>query len=163
MDSFALALSYGLLNIDKKSIVITAITVGLFHFIMPLFGSLAGNILFNHIIIKPKYVIFTVFLLLSIDMLLNFFDKRVKLRKLNLFGVVLFAISVSLDSFSVGLGLNYLYDNLILCFTTFCIVSALITIIGFFLGKKVSKKLGKYAFILGSITLFIYSIWVLTN
>lgn len=163
MDAFALSISYGILNLSKKTIVITSLIVGLFHFFMPFLGSICGDFLFKYIIIKPKYVIFVVFLLLSIDMFLNFFETKPKLRNLNIFGIILFALSVSLDSFSVGLGLNYLYDNLLFSLACFCVISGITTLIGFIFGKYMSKSVGKYSFLIGSISLFIYSIWVLTN
>lgn len=163
MDAFALALSYGIKDIKLKNVIITAITVGIFHFFMPLLGNYVGLSLFEYTIIKPKYVLFFVFLILSIDMFTHFFEKEPKIRSLNLIGTILFAISVSFDSFSVGIGINFIYDNIILIVSSFCIISALFTLIGFWLGKKLSHGVGKYSFLIGSITLFIYSLWILTN
>lgn len=163
MDAFSLALSYGIKNISKKNVIITAITVGLFHFFMPLLGNMVGISLFENTFIKPKYVLFIVFLLLSVDMLLNFFEENAKIRDLNVFGTLFFAISVSLDSFSVGIGINYLYDNILFVVSSFCMISALFTFLGFYLGRKINNKIGKYSFLLGSITLFIYSLLVLTK
>lgn len=163
MDAFALAFSYGIKNISIKNIIITALTVGIFHFFMPLFGNMIGTSLFSYTIIKPKIVLFIVFLLLSIDMFTHFFEEKPKVRNLNLIGTIFFATSVSFDSFSVGLGLSYIYNNVLICLITFCLISSIFTCIGFFLGKKVSEKIGKYSFLIGSITLFLYSIWVLTK
>lgn len=162
MDAFTLALSYGIKNVNKKNVLITAGTVGLFHFFMPLLGNLVGVPLFEYTIIKPKIVLFLVFLVLSIDMFIHFFEETPKIRPLNLIGTLFFAFSVSFDSFSVGLGLSYLYNNVILSVGCFCLLSCSFTILGFFPGKKLSKKIGKYAFLIGSLGLFIYSLWMLT-
>ena len=131
MDAFALALSYGIKDIKLKNVTITAITVGIFHFFMPLIGNYVGISLFEYTIIKPKYVLFFVFLLLSIDMFTHFFEEEPKIRALNVIGTILFAISVSFGSFSVGIGINYIYDNIILIVSSFCIISALFTLVGF--------------------------------
>lgn len=163
MDAFALALSYGIKNIKLKNIIITAITVGLFHFFMPLIGNYVGISLFEYTLIKPKYVLFAVFLLLAIDMFAHFFEEEPKIRPLNIIGTILFAISVSFDSFSVGIGINYIYDNILLIVSSFCIISCYFTMLGFWLGRKLSRSIGKYAFLLGGFTLFIYSLAVLTN
>jgi len=163
MDAFALSLSYGIKDIRIRNVVITAITVGLFHFFMPLLGNYVGVSLFEYTIVKPKYVLFFVFLILSIDMFIHFFEKEPKIRPLNLIGTILFAISVSFDSFSVGIGINFIYNNIILVVSSFCIISCLFTLLGFWLGKKLSHGIGKYSFLIGSITLFIYSLWILTN
>ena len=158
MDAFALSFAYGILNIRKKLALITSIIVGIFHFIMPLLGNLFGNYIFENVSISPKYVMFIVFFILSINMFLSFFEKDKRLINLNVIGVILFAFSVSLDSFSVGLGLSYLSDNIILSSLIFCIISATITNLGFVLGKKISDKYGKYPSFIGAIILFLYSI-----
>lgn len=163
MDAFALALSYGIKNIKLKNVIITAITVGLFHFFMPLLGNYVGVSLFEYTIIKPKYVLFAVFLILSIDMFTHFFEENPKIRPLNIIGTLIFAISVSFDSFSVGIGINYIYDNIIMTVLSFCIISGIFTVLGFWLGKKINKRIGKYSFLLGSLTLFLYSLVVLTK
>ena len=64
MDAFALSLSYGIKQVPIKKIIITALTVGIFHFFMPLLGSIIGTTLFSYTIIKPRIVLFLVFLLL---------------------------------------------------------------------------------------------------
>lgn len=163
MDAFALALSYGINRLNIKSVILTAITVGLFHFFMPLIGNVIGISLFEYTIIKPRFVMFLVFLLLSLDMFIHFFEEKPKLRRLNVIGILLFALSVSFDSLSVGLGIRYIYDNLLIVLISFCLISAFFTLLGFWLGKKLSQKIGQYSFLVGSITLFLYSIWILTK
>ena len=96
-------------------------------------------------------------------MFMHFLEEKPKLRVLNIIGIILFSFSVSFDSFSVGLGINYLYDNIILCVLTFSVISLLFTLLGFILGKVISRKIGKYSFIMGATTLFMYSLWVLTK
>lgn len=163
MDAFALAISYGINNLKLKNILITAVTVGIFHFFMPLIGNFIGVPLFEYTFIKPKYVLFVVFLILSVDMFIHFFEEKPKIRDLNIIGTLLFAISVSFDSFSVGIGINYMYDNIFLVVSLFCLISFLFTLFGFCLGKKVNEKIGKFSFILGGLTLFIYSLIMLTK
>lgn len=163
MDAFALAIAYGIEKVKLKNIIITAIIVGLFHFFMPLIGNYLGISLFEYTIIKPRYVLFLVFLILSIDMFMHFFEEKPKIRPLNMIGTLLFALSVSFDSFSVGIGINYIYDNILIITSCFCIISFSFTLIGFYLGKKLSNSIGKYSFLIGSLTLFLYSLMVLTN
>ena len=45
MDAFSLSLAYGTLNLKKKEIHRLALMVGIFHFVMPLFGHLFGDFL----------------------------------------------------------------------------------------------------------------------
>ena len=123
MDAFSLAFSYGINKLSKKSVIITAMTVGLFHFFMPLIGNFIGISIFDYTIIKPRYVMFFIFLLLSIDMFTHFFEEKPKIRTLNLIGTLIFSFSVSFDSLSVGIGLSYLCNNLVLALSTFCIIT----------------------------------------
>ncbi len=162
MDAFTLAFSYGIKKVSKKTIIITSFITGLFHFIMPVIGNIVGIPLFEYTFIKPKYILFCIFLLISIDMFINYFNEEVKLRKLNIIGIVLFAFSVSFDSFSVGFGLSFFYSDVILSAIIFCFVSMFFTFLGFILGKVLSKKIGKLAFLFGSLVLFGYSIILLT-
>lgn len=162
MDAFTLAFSYGIKKVDNKSLIITSIVTGIFHFIMPLMGNIIGIPLFEYTLIKPRYILFLVFLIISIDMFINFFNENPKLRNLNIAGIILFAFSVSFDSFSVGLGINYICSNVVLSVSIFCFVSMLFTFLGFMLGKFLSQKIGKYAFLFGSLVLFIYSLVLLT-
>ena len=158
MDAFTLAFSYGIKKVDNKSLIITSIVTGIFHFIMPLMGNIIGIPLFEYTLIKPRYILFLVFLIISIDMFINFFNEKPKLRKLNIAGIILFAFSVSFDSFSVGLGINYICSNVVLSVSIFCFVSMLFTFLGFILGRVLSQRIGKYAFLFGSLVLFIYSL-----
>ena len=144
MDTFAISLAYGIYKIPIKKVVLTSITVGIFHFFMPILGNIIGNKLFLYTIIKPKYIVFLIFLVLSIDMIIHFFEKTPKIRKLTIFGVLFFAFSVSFDSFSVGLGLNYIYDGILVSVTCFCLISMLFTLFGFILGKNIQKSTKKY-------------------
>ena len=43
MDAFSLSLLYGSKSIDNKKVITLAVTVGVFHFIMPLLGHFLGN------------------------------------------------------------------------------------------------------------------------
>lgn len=162
MDAFTLSFSYGINKLSKKTIVITSILTGIFHFIMPILGNILGITLFEYTIIKPKYILFTIFLIISLDMLINFFNDDIKLRVLNIIGIIIFAFSVSFDSFSVGFGLNYFYNNILLSSLIFSLISTFFTFFGFILGKFISEKIGRFAFLLGSFILFVYSLILLT-
>ena len=69
--------------------------------------------------------------------------------------LILFGLAVSIDSFSVGIGLNTITNNYILSSTIFSISAFLFTYLGLILGKKVSEMIGKVATVVGGITLVI--------
>ena len=103
MDAFSIALSIGTNNLSKKSICLTITLVGLMHFIMPQLGLMLGNQVYNFININPKFIISVILYYLIIVM---YFDKSSKNVNIESFiNIFLFAFSVSIDSFSVGIGL----------------------------------------------------------
>lgn len=146
-DAFSLALAYGLINIRKKQIYISLL-VGLFHFIMPLTGVFLGDFLLNKISINPKYIISGIFIFLILQMIKSFSEEKEKFD-LNLYNILLFAFFVSIDSFSVGLGLNYITQAPVKACIIFSLFSMTLTYLGFSIGKFISAKIGEISKIVG--------------
>lgn len=72
--------------------------------------------------------------------------------------MILFGLAVSIDSFSVGIGINNISNNFILCSSLFSITSFLFTYLGLLLGNKLSELIGKLATLLGGITLIVLGV-----
>ena len=71
MDAFSLALIYGTLNMRSKINNIMSITVGIFHFFMPILGYTIGQIILNIIRINPNILVGIIFIILAIEMLIS--------------------------------------------------------------------------------------------
>ena len=99
-----------------------------------------------------------VFLILGIEMIMSFKDEEAKNELGGILEIVLFAIAVSIDSFSVGIALALEGENLIISGIVFSQVSALFTFLGLLLGKFLSKKTGKISKTIGIVILFILAI-----
>lgn len=138
MDTFSLSLSIGTTSPTKQQIIKTSILVGVFHFIMPLLGSAIGSV-FSNTIIKTNYITFTIFIFLAVQMFLNR-NSEEKTDILTIFSIILFAISVSLDSFSVGIAFGITKESTIISGIIFSFVSATFTYLGLKLGKKLTEK-----------------------
>ena len=80
-----------------------------------------------------------------------------------IFSMIVFAFTVSIDSFSIGLALSIVENNLNAAFLIFSITSAIFTLLGLLLGKYLSKKLGKKATYFGIIILVLLAIKYLIN
>lgn len=139
MDTFSLSLSIGTTSPSKKQIIKTSLVVGAFHFIMPLLGSIIGNLVSANFYQKTNYITFTIFLLLAIQMYINKNEEEPK-EFLNIFSILLFALSVSMDSFSVGIAFGITKESIIMSGLTFSVVSAFFTYLGLKLGKSLSQK-----------------------
>lgn len=155
IDTFSLSTVLGIYNPSIKKSVYTSITVGIFHFIMPLIGVLLSNIILEIININSNILLGIILLFLSLQMLIEYIKPTKKEISLTKFGIFLFAFGVSLDSLSVGLGLKAITNNLLLASTIFSICSFSFTFIGLIIGKYINKLFKKYSYLIGTILLFI--------
>ena len=156
IDAFTLSLTYGLLNINKKYIIKTSILVGLFHFIMNYLGSIASKLISKKININNKIILLIVLSLILIELIKSIKDKN---KKQSLIMPIVFAFLVSVDSFSVGLGISYITKHILLPPTIFMIMSTIFTCAGFTIGKYISKvitKKIKYAISILLFTIILY-------
>jgi len=155
MDAFSLSLAYGTLGLSKKETIELSSIVGIYHFFMPIIGMFLGKFILNFIKVKPDIVVFIVLLFIGIQMIIESFKKEEKLNSMSKIELLLFGFAVSIDSFSVGIGLNTITNNYILSSVIFSISAFVFTYLGLFLGKKVSEMIGKVATILGGFALII--------
>ncbi len=154
MDAFSLALAYGTLNLNKKDIYKLSLVVGIYHFIMPLLGLFLGNIILKYVS-NPDIIVFLILFIIGIEMVYETFkDEDIK-NIVNIKQILLFGFAVSIDSFSVGIGLNVISNNYLYCSTIFSIFSLSFTYFGLVLGKKINNIIGKTSTIMGGLILII--------
>lgn len=155
IDAFSISTVLGMYNLNIKKTFISSLTVGIFHFIMPLIGVIVSFQITKILSIETDLILGIILLLISLQMFIEYIKPSNKEISLNKFGIILFALGVSLDSFSVGIGLNAITDNLLLSSSVFSIVSFSFTFLGFTIGKYINKVLKKYSYLLGTLLLFI--------
>ena len=154
MDAFFLSLAYGSLNLKKRTMYMLSIIVGLYHFFMPILGIMFGEFLQ----IESNYIVSIIFFIIGVNMILEI-RKEKELKPLSLIYMLLFGLGVSIDSFTIGVGISKLLKFTILCPIIFSIVSALFTYIGLFLGKKINEIIGDIAILFGGLTLIILGVY----
>lgn len=158
MDAFSLSLAYGTISLSKNDIKLLSVIVGIYHFFMPILGMLIGNFILNVLKINDNILVFVIFLFIGISMLIESFKKGEKVKKLKITEMILFGLAVSIDSFSIGIGLNAISNNFLICSIIFSITSFVFTYIGLVLGNKLNQLIGKVATFIGGITLIILGI-----
>ncbi len=163
MDTFSISLSIGTFEISKKKILIFSILVGIFHFFMPILGNALGYKIVRFLNINVNFLLGFILLFIGIEMIIDLFKNENKEFNLNFLNMILISISVSLDSFSTGIGLSAVTDNFILSGLIFSFIAFLFTLMGLIIGKYSSKKLGIYAKILGIILLFTIGFFHILN
>ena len=155
MDTFSLSLSVGMFNTPNKKALELSIIVGLFHFIMPFLGMLLGEKIVQIFELKSDILLGFVLILIAIEMIIDLIRHEENKFNLTFLGMILFAVGVSIDSFSLGIGLKAIVTNKILAMSIFSCCSFLFTFLGVIVGRYASKILGVYANIIGIIILFI--------
>lgn len=157
MDTFSICLSIGTFNISKQKIIFLSLLVGIMHFFMPLFGNILGNKIITFLNINCDFLLGVILLFIGIEMTIDLIKKEDKYFNLNLLNMFLVSISVSLDSFSTGLGLQAITSDIILAGVIFSLCAGSFTFMGLIIGKYSTEKLGIYGNIFGIILLFILS------
>lgn len=150
MDAFSVGLGMGMYNLRLRQIFKIGITIGLFHVWMPLVGMLAGKFLSEKFGAFATIIGGLLLVILGIQMIWASLKKgEEKVITPIGFGLILFALSVSLDSFSVGLTLGIYGAKTIMVILCFGIVATVQTWAGLLLGRKVQGWLGPYSEALG--------------
>lgn len=158
MDAFSLSLAYGTNLLVNKEIKILTLIVGLYHFIMPILGMLVGNFIIQTIHIDGKIITLIIFTFIGINMIIETYSKNEKVKIMKLGEMFLFGFAVSIDSFSIGIGIKSISNNFLLCSALFSLTSALFTYVGLKLGNRLNLLLGKIATLLGGIMLIVLGI-----
>lgn len=153
MDTFSMSLSLATIGSNSKTLKILPILVGIFHFFMPLFGNFIGSYLISLLSLTSNKLLGIILLILGLNIAYHYFkEERIDIR-LNLFKIIIIALSVSIDSFSVGLGISALTNNYITAYIIFAFCSAVFTSLGLTIGKYGANLLGKRANLLGIVLL----------
>ena len=153
MDTFSLSLAISLTNKFHK-INKLALLVGIYHFFMPIIGFLIGKRLFFLIHFNYSHLLGIILILIGLNII---FEKdKNNIIKDSLIGLNGFAFMVSIDAFSIGIGLEkiFFYYSLV-----FAITSFIFTLIGLRFGKQIGKKYKKYSELLGVLLLIIIGIY----
>lgn len=158
MDAFSLSLAYGTLNLEKKQIFKLSFIVGLYHFFMPLLGMFLGSNLLDIIPVKPNFIIFIILSFIGIQMLFETFKEERKIELKSILQLLTFGLAVSIDSFSVGVGMEAISDNFLLCSCFFSLSSFIFTYLGLILGKKINLLIGRVSTVIGGLVLIMIGI-----
>ena len=158
MDAFSLSLIYGTQGINKRNEILLSIIVGIFHFFMPLLGYLFGNVIYSYYEFNFNILIGIIFIIIGLEMVISIFsDKDINILS-GIISYLMFGISVSIDSFTTGIGINAINNNYIEVSSIFMLCSGIFTYVGLKLGNIFNIKFGKYSTTLGGIVLVILGI-----
>lgn len=157
MDAFSLAIGIGTTNISNRNKQILSLMVAIMHFIMPNLGLYLGDQLFRFLEINVDILMIIIFAYLGITMFINRHETKAIVRD-SVISYLIIAFSVSIDSFSIGLGLMSITDHHLIAALVFAFCSGVITYLGLLIGEYSIKLLEEKAATLGSIILMLLAI-----
>ena len=162
MDAFSVSLGMGMYRLRFRQVFKIGITIGIFHIWMPLLGMIAGRYLSEQFGTIAGYIGGGLLLILGLQMIWSSFSPQEgSLITPTGLGLLLFALSVSLDSFSVGLTLGIFGAKTILVLVCFGAGATILAWSGLLIGQRVQGWLGQYSEVLGGAILFIFSLKLL--
>ena len=162
MDAFSVSLGMGMYRLRMRQVFNIGVTVGIFHIFMPLLGIMAGRFLSERFDAIASYIGGGLLMVLGLHMIISSIRKEsTSLLTPVGFGLILFALSVSLDSFSVGMSLGIYGAKTWIVLICFGAGAMLLSWLGLFIGRSVQDWLGKYSEILGGVILLFFSIKLL--
>ncbi|MBB3110592.1 putative Mn2+ efflux pump MntP [Paenibacillus phyllosphaerae] len=160
MDAFSLGIGIGLKGIRLLDIIKLSFIIGVFHIIMPLLGIFTGQYVSTLLGGVATTVAGALLLLLGGHMIYSSLrgEDAPSFNHRSLFGLLVFALSVSIDSFSVGISLGMFATDVLLTVLLFGFFGGLMSVLGLLLGRKVSKGLGEYGEACGGVILFTFGL-----
>ena len=158
-DCFAVSLSAGISNKNHSWLQIfrVAFSFGLFQALMPVLGWLAGRTVVDFIADYDHWVAFVLLVIVSGRMFWEAFhskdDQEKETDVSRGFILLTLSIATSIDALAVGLSFAFLKVDIALASPTIGVIAFIVTTIGFILGKRASKLIGKRAEAIGALIL----------
>lgn len=162
LDAFSVCLGLGMQRLRLKRIFWIGFVIGCFHLIMPFAGIVIGKILSNTLESYTQVIGGGILILIGAQMFFGAFveEKKLLIQPIGI-GLLVLALTVSIDSFSVGFGLGLSGVRTVFALLLFAVTSAMFAWIALITGRRVRHILGRYSEIFGGIILFIFGLNIL--
>ena len=160
-DAFSLGIGIGLRGVRYRHMFSFSFVVALFHMLLPIGGMLTGKMMSELFGEMATVVAGVLLAFLGINMIYNAFkeEKQSILNISSFWGMLLVGLSVSIDSFSVGITLGMMISNVWLTILIFGFCGGMMSLLGLGLGKKVKQSLGEYGEALGGVVLVVFGVY----
>lgn len=161
-DAFSLGLGMGMQGLRRRQIVSISTTIGVFHVLMPLVGLITG--LYLHQVLGDVAQKIAALLLVGLGLHMMYYALSGKeetppmMRQTSGWGVLLFAMSVSVDALSVGFSFGLSDAHVGYAVTMFGIVGGVMAAMGLSAGSFVSKVAGGVVEALGGAILAAFGV-----
>jgi len=165
-DCFAVTLS-GSISMGSVSLIQkirTSLTFGIFQGLMPVLGWLAGRTVVNLIADYDHWIAFSLLTFIGIKMIWESIHNKKDHNKVDItrgLTLLTLAVATSIDALAVGLTFAFLEVNIVLASSVIGIVSLMVTMASFEIGRKAGELIGKSAETIGGVILIVIGLRVL--
>jgi putative Mn2+ efflux pump MntP len=162
LDAFSVCLGLGMKKLRLKHVLIISLVIGASHIVMPFLGIVLGQLAAAPFENYAALISGALLIFIGAQMFFGAFseEKRILFQPVGV-GLLLLALTVSLDSFSVGFGLGIAGVKVLITLLLFGIVSTLFSLVALLIGRHVQSYLGVYSEILGGSILTGFGLWML--
>ncbi|RKN78822.1 manganese efflux pump MntP family protein [Paenibacillus ginsengarvi] len=160
MDAFSLGIGIGLRGIRLLDILKISFVIGLFHVIMPLAGMFMGHYVGSLLGDVATITGGALLILLGAHMIFSSF-KGPEVRAFDhrtFLGLIVFALTVSIDSMSVGVSLGIFATDIAFTVLMFGGFGGVMSVCGLLLGRHAGSWIGDYGEAVGGVILLAFGI-----
>ena len=160
MDAFSLCVGIGMKGIRLLHVARISAAIAAFHVVMPLVGLFMGQYVSALLGGVATMIGGGLLVLLGGHMIYNSLrgGDAPSFNTGSLFGLLAFALSVSVDSLSVGVSLGMFATDLALTVLLFGTMGGLLSVLGLLIGRRVGQLTGEYGEALGGAVLLVFGI-----
>ena len=166
VDAFSVAIGIGAANRQKSwaPVLRLSIAFGLFQFVMPLAGWLAGSTVVEMIENYDHWIAFGLLVLVGGKMILQGFEKESDEEKADQtrgWPLLLLSIATSIDALAVGFSFSLLKTPILFPAAIIGVVCFIMTAVGMIFGKGLARIFGRKVEILGGLVLIAIGVKIL--
>jgi len=161
IDGFTIAAArstnFKLTNFQK---IITGVSFGAFHALMPLLGWFAGENVSKIVSVDGPFIAFILIFIVAVGMLYDGIKNK-EIEHEEIFSykkLILLSIAASIDAFALGVSFSFMKIDIILALVIIGLVVFLMTENGILLGDKLEDLFGNKIKIIGAIALILIAI-----
>lgn len=157
-DCFAVALTVGASGkeFSLRNMLKVALAFGIFQMAMPLLGWLVGQTVVSYIEQYDHWLAFVLLAFIGGKMIIEFIRNGTEAESVDIsrWGTLItLAVATSIDALAVGLSFALLKINIVVAAGIIGVVAFSVSAFSFWLGRKVSALVGRWALLAGGIIL----------
>ncbi len=168
IDAFTVALAAGayLLKANRRQMFRLSFHFGLFQFLMPILGWLAGSMFAEVIEAVDHWIAFALLGYIGVRMIVLSFregNERMKKDVTRGWSLIQLSIATSIDALAVGLSLSMIDSEIMFPSVVIGLVAAMMTLLGLRLGEHIASKVSKRMELVAGIVLILIGVRIVLD